>query len=277
MEKEKRKIVIASGAKQSLAFCLLLLIAYCFFSSCEKVINIDLNSADPKIVIEAEISDQSFCNVKLSKTINFNESNTFPAVTGAIVKISDNLGNAETLAETSAGKYIGSVLTGTSGRIYTIEISAEGKIYTAVSTLPSPVNIDSLFLTTDGMPGPGSNKYISVKYNDPAGVNNYYRFIQIINGVLQDAFYITSDELQDGQAIITPLHSRDKLLPGDSVTVHLLSIDAGVYDYFRSFLQLSGGGGGPSALPANPTSNFNNGALGYFSAHAIKSKSIIIN
>ena len=43
--------------------------------SCTKVVTINLNSAAPKIIIEGNISDQpASCSVKLSKTVNFNES-----------------------------------------------------------------------------------------------------------------------------------------------------------------------------------------------------------
>jgi hypothetical protein len=59
-------------------------------SACTKVINIDLNSSNQQIVVEAKIADDALpCTVKLSKSINFSNPNVFPAVEGAIVKISD--------------------------------------------------------------------------------------------------------------------------------------------------------------------------------------------
>jgi hypothetical protein len=258
-------------------FSIWLIIAIAF-TSCEKVIDIDLNSSAPKIVIEAEIYDQLFCKVKLSQTVNFDESNSFPAITGATIRISDNLGNSETLAETSAGNYIGSVLAGISGRTYTLEITADEKIYTAVSTMSPPINIDTL--NVDTIIGHGvmqEKKYISVKYQDPPGVGNYYHFIQFINGIPQKDIYINEDRLQDGQTISTPLINQNSsnLETSDSITIQLLTIDWGVYNYFRTLLQTMGSGH-EVALPANPLSNFNNGALGYFSAHAIKTKSIVI-
>jgi hypothetical protein len=252
-----------------------------FFLSCQKVIDIDLNSSDPKMVIEAEISDQSFCRVKLSQTVNFDESNTFPAVKGAVIIISDNFGNSELLTEVSEGNYTGTSLQGVSGRIYTMEVTASGKTYTAVSSMPPPVNIDTLVAETSVAHGPMSGKtYVNVKYQDPAEMNNYYRFIQIINGVPENDIFISEDRLQDGQIITTPIfnpNSNSNLYPGDTVTIQLLTIDVKVYDYFRTLLETMGGGRASSAaLPANPLTNFNNGALGYFSAHSIRTKSIII-
>ncbi|TAL80733.1 MAG: DUF4249 domain-containing protein [Bacteroidetes bacterium] len=251
------------------------------FSSCEKVIEINLNSADPKIVVEAEISDQSFCKVKLTQTVNFDESNTFPAVTGAIVRVSDNSGNSEILTETAQGIYNGFNLAGISGKTYTLEITAEGKTYTAVSTMPLPVSIDALFIenTSKGHGPMGGGKSVSVQFKDPAGVNNYYRFIQIINNVEQNSIIIDADVLQDGNTIIRSLYSENNdsgLQTGDSVTVLLLTIDKGAFDYLRTFNQLNEGGGLSAASPANPLSNFSNTALGYFSANSVHSKTIVI-
>jgi hypothetical protein len=253
-----------------------------FFFSCQKEIDIDLNSSDPKLVVEAEISDLSFCKVKLSQTVNFDESNSFPPVTDAAIIISDNLGNSELLIEVSEGNYTGTSLQGVSGRIYTIEVTAGGKTYTAVSSMPPPVNIDTLVTETSAAHGPMSGKtYINVKYQSPVGMNNYYRFIQIINGVPGNDIFISEDRLQDEQIITTPVfnpNSNSNLSPGDTVTIQLLTIDAKMYDYFRTLLETMGGGHASSAaLPSNPLTNLNNGALGYFSAHSIRTKSIIIN
>jgi hypothetical protein len=248
------------------------------FSSCEKVILIDLNSASPKIVIEAEIYDQSFCKVKISQTVNFDQPNTFPAVTGASIKLTDNLGNTETLVEASTGNYIGSLLPGTPGRTYTLEITANGKTFNAFSTMPQSVSIDTLLVET--LTGHISGKVVEAKYTDPAGNANFYRFVLLVNNIDRKLIVINDDRLLDGELIIQPVPDPgEKVLSfnsGDSIIVQLHSIDKGVYEYFRTLKQLEGGGHGGSTAPANPQSNIDNGALGYFSASAIRSKTIMI-
>lgn len=259
----------------------LLVIAFAL-SSCTKVIDINLNAAAPKLVIEGNISDQpSSCIVKLSTTVNFDESNTFPPVTGAVITLSDNSGNAATLSETSPGIYTTSSMQAVIGRAYTLSVTTGGNTYTAISTVPNAVNIDTL--TQDSIStGFGSSaketKYVNVLFNDPAGINNYYRFVEIINGAVSDAIFIDDDRLRDGFTITDGLFQRDSTLhTGDGVTVLLQSIDKGVFNYFTTFLQLTGGGrGGQTATPANPVSNINGGALGYFSAYSVRSKSIVI-
>lgn len=251
------------------------------FSSCEKVIDIDLNTQDPQIVIEGNITDQPGpYTVTLTQTVNFVESNNFPGVSGALVTISDNSGNSETLTESFSGVYSTSEMQGTIGRNYTIKVTTNGKEYTATSNMPAPVSIDTLTVVTENTPK-GNDKTIYVNFTDPAGIANYYRFIKIINGITQITIFVEDDLLQDGNTINHPLLVRGQdetsIKTGDTVTVILQSIDKKVYDYFRTLLQLSGGGViNQSSSPANPLTNFINGALGYFNANAITSKTIII-
>lgn len=243
------------------------------FFSCQKVVHPDLNSADPKIVIEAEISDQPGANyVKLTRSVNFDQPSIFPPVTGAVVKLSDNAGNTETLTEVSPGMYKASSMNGVPGRTYTLSVTASNKTYTAVSQMFQSVPLDSLTIQK-GMFRTASN--VHVHFTDPKGVVNYYRMVQVVNDTPSDNIFISQDLLQDGQAFDEVLFSRgeDTLVTGDSVVVKLQNIDLGAFDYWRTFLELQFSGG-QSSSPANPKSNFSNGALGYFSAYAETTKSI---
>jgi hypothetical protein len=254
-----------------------------FFSSCEKVIDIDLNSKEPQIVIEGNITNlQGPYTVLLSQTVNFNEDNNFPTVSGAAVTLSDDIGNSEILTETSPGVYVTSTTQGICNRNYTVKVVADGKEYIATSYLHEPVSIDTLTITTETTHN-GSKKTISVGFTDPEGISNYYRFIKTINNIAQTTIYVEDDLLQDGNAIDQPLLSKYQdettIETGDNVAVSLQVIDKNVYNYFRTLNQLSGGSGliNQSTSPANPISNFNNGALGYFNAYSVTFKELKIN
>ena len=254
-------------------FFLLLLSVIGF--ACQKVIDVDLNSAAPQIVIEGNISDSPGpYYVTLSKTINFDQPNTFPPVTGAHVVISDIVGNSELLTEASPGTYRTSVIQGTPGRTYTLDVTSEGKEYIATSTMPAPVNIDSLTLDYI-VNGPDRYWAFKVDFKDPAGVKNYYHFVLMRNSIISQRFFLYDDRLQDGESITYDL-VPDTLYDRDVVIIFLQCVDKGVYDYFRTASQISNGRGSQSASPANPLSNFSNGALGYFSAYAVRSKRIVI-
>ncbi|MFH0866395.1 MAG: DUF4249 domain-containing protein [Bacteroidota bacterium] len=268
--------------KKTIIILSIILLAALSISSCTKVVDINLNEAASKIIIEGSIADlTSSCFVKLSKTVNFDEPNTFPAVSGAIIIITDDLGNTATLTETTDGIYTAPAFQGVVGRTYTISVTAEGKTYTANSTMPEPVAIDTItqeIFYMGGFGGGDTNIFVSIKYHDPAGINNYYRFVEIINGIPSNAIHVDDDRLRDGNTITREIFERDSdLQTGDSVIVFLQTIDESVFDYFKMLDQLGGGGnGGQTATPANPTSNFDNGALGFFSANAVRSKKIII-
>lgn len=266
-----------------------ILLVIVLLSSCQKVIELDLNSTDPVLVMEANIYDlQGPYTVELHKTVNFSDDNSFPPCTNAAVTIHDNEGNSELLTETFPGIYKTASLQGTAGRTYTISVTADGKNYQGVSNLPAAVAIDTLIITTStgfggspggggGMGGSDSSKSISVHFTDPTGITNYYRLVEIVNGTPVNTFSITSDLYQDGYSIKETVRegSDIKLKTGDIVTIQLQSIDKNVYEYFRTFNETSGGGF-TSSSPANPTSNISNGALGYFSACAVTSKTIVI-
>ena len=51
----------------------------------------------------------------------------------------------------------------------------------------------------------------------------------------------------------------------------------GTVEYWFSLMQQQGNGPGGGTTPSNPPSNFDNNALGYFSAHTTQVKQIIVN
>ena len=250
--------------------------------SCTKVVDIDLNSAAPKIIIEGTVSDQLHsCSVNISRSVNYDEPNVFPAVTGSLVAISDDSGNTAILSETKTGTYTAPFFQGIAGKTYTISITAEGSTYKASSKMPSPVTINSIIQdsSTRGSFGrPGITKFIKIQFKDPEGEKNYYRIIQKINGIISTDIQIENDLLRDGNLITQGVEHNDPgLKTGDSVVVYLQTIDKEVFTYLSQLRETIGQGTrGPTYAPGNSPTNFDNGAIGYFSAFAVQSKSIVI-
>jgi hypothetical protein len=268
--------------KKRLSILLSVFVSILFFTSCQKVIEINLNKSAPKIIIEGSINDQlNSCYVKLSKTVNFDEPNTFPAVTGSSVSITDDMGNSVILSEKSPGYYIAPLYRGFAGRTYTVSVVSEGKTYNAHTTMDNRVDIDTLLqqgFFMGGFRGSSLVKYVRIQFHDPGGINNYYKFVQKVNQNISTTIYIDDDMLRDGNLMTQDIIQIDPaLVTGDTITIYLETIDKPVYEYFSQLWQVSGEGyGGSSASPANPVSNFDNGALGYFSAYSLSSKIIVI-
>jgi hypothetical protein len=55
------------------------------------------------------------------------------------------------------------------------------------------------------------------------------------------------------------------------------SIDSGIFTYWYSLSQQQNNAAGGGTTPSNPPSNLNNNTLGYFSAHTVQRRTIIIN
>jgi Domain of unknown function (DUF4249) len=241
-------------------------------ASCEKVVNVDLKNATPVIVIEGIVDNSgSPAKVLISKTVPFSTNNVYPAVTGAVVKIADNLGNNFTLAESPKGTYTNATLIGVPGRTYTLNITSEGKNYTAISTMPQQVAFDTIF--QEKIFFNKVIKLVTASFDDPQGFGNYYNFVQTINGKRNKNIFTLDDLYQDGGTIDNQIIDQDaNLKTGDVVQIEMQCINKVAYRYLVGLQDLSGG----NTVPANPDSNISNSALGYFSAHTSEKKTINI-
>jgi hypothetical protein len=246
------------------------------FSACKKVININLNSTTPQYVVMGNVVDQPGPYlVTITKSINFDQDNVFPTVSGAVVVITDITANqVDTLTETSPGNYNTHIISGTSGHTYKLYVNTAGNIFTASSTMPALITLDSLY--TQPSPFGGSHPQLVPVYTDPVlkGVNyHYYHFVEYKNDTESTDVLVRNDALINGQVTKQNI-GGDELNPGDSVALYMECIDSGVYTYF-STLRLTENQN--SATPANPLTNLTGGALGYFSAHTTSFKSLIVN
>ncbi|MBX3254019.1 MAG: DUF4249 domain-containing protein [Chitinophagaceae bacterium] len=250
------------------------------FTSCEKVIDIDLNDVEKKYVIEGVLTDEAgSATVLISQTKNFSDNNEFTGVTGAAVTISGSDGSTTALEEVQPGVYQSTALTGESGKKYSLSVETDGKTFTASATIPAKVNMDSLYITEDYLFGE-IRKTANVQFKDPPGRGQSYRFIQYINGVKEKRIFIRNDDYTDGNSSLVKLRSPgdgdEEIKAGDTIKVQMLCIDPAVYNYWYSFLSGGASGDSNSASPANPVSNINGGALGYFSAHTLQTKEVVI-
>ena len=254
------------------------ILAFLFYS-CQKVVTLKLNTIPPQIVIQGEVTDSGApYSIMINQTVDFYADNVFPPVSGAVVKISDDVGYTDSLIEFSPGIYSTHGLQGRPGHTYTLSVFAQNTNYSAVSTMPMPVKLDSVTLEiTSGFGEQRINAIVN--FQDPPGITNYYQFQEYINGQLfNKEIFILDDRLSDGKYISSTLRTDSSYLnSGDQLEVKMFSIDQNVYNYFLQLRQSSGTGAfNSTASPANPTSNITGGALGYFSAHTTQTKTITV-
>ena len=254
-------------------------------SSCQQVVNIDLNKANPQMVIEGIVSDQKNPpSVALSMSGNYFEPSLyFPPVTNASVFIADELGEVDTLKEVTSGNYQSARIQGTSGRTYSLRVLANGNEYDATSTMPQKVTIDSMFAVprTESDGDHGYDLYVLFK--DPPKMGNYYRLnIHVSVPISPDSidgrrYHLYSDKLTNGNEAVYRVRMRRFVSARDTVKVDLLCIDKSAYDYFNTLDDILTSDRAPTALaPANPNTNLSNGALGYFAAWTVDTKTMIL-
>lgn len=254
--------------------------------SCEKVVYLDLNSADTRIVIEGNITpDPGPYEVRITTSGDYYTADGIMPISGAQVIVSDDLGNSDTLTEDSVGVYLTNTIVGESDRTYYLEVDYEETSYSGSEFLPIKVYIDSL--SYDEMPkgaGPppedeSKKMYlIFCHFHDNEETEDYYRFKIDINGEMgngRGSYYsLASDQLFNGQEVNYTIWGVEAA-PQDTVSIVLEAIGFNTYEYFRTLNDaLSSGGMG--GTPYNPITNLSNNALGYFGAYTSDTSSIIL-
>ncbi len=244
-------------------------------TSCEKEINVDLNSAPPQVIIEGIVTNEAGpYQVQISKSVIFSAANSYPAVSGASVVITDRTGSiTDTLLEGPAGTYKTRLIQGIPGHSYDLFVNSEGETYRASSTMPLPVPFDSItFRHSSGGIG-GENGINAIpNFQDPPGIPNYYTFNATVNSRILKTTFVFGDRLSDGRYITQQLFMDSAYIQaGNVVSIKMHCVDKDVWNYFNT---IQGEGFG-SPAPANPISNITNNALGYFSAHTVQTKTAV--
>jgi hypothetical protein len=251
-------------------------------SGCQKVINVDLNNAAPRIVIEGIITDRPGpYSVTISESGSYFNQPDLPPVTGAEVIITDNMGVFDTLKEVTPGVYFTSKTKGIPGRIYTLKVISGNNIYSGTSTMFSHVEIDSLSLSKNQSQhfdlGGGSrndpNVEIDCYFRDPFE-KNFYRVKVFTDDTTRNEFYrLFDDQYSNGLEVgLRVAHAN----ANHTYRIELLSLDKVTFGYYRTLEDAIHSNPIFGSTPANPTTNLNNGALGYFGAFAVSSRTITV-
>ena len=309
----------------------LLLLISMVFSGCVEEVSDDIFADEPVLAINGIITNEEGpYYVRVTKSngtltdfnqFDINGSSTLTSkegrivhepVTDAIVIITDNEGNSDTLALSSLrydnaaqgdtwgefGFYETTTdILGKPGNTYTLTVLYEGKEYVAVATmLPAPPPIDEVDFVektlTSGQPEPYPVPVIS--FDEPKDEVNFYRFAYwgITSGntqtvsynlfaLLYDDVIILDDEFLgprvENLSLDAALVEGQGLDPffGDSTAIYSYALEEGVFDYYEDLQhQLRSDGGAFSPAPASPRTNISNGGLGLWQASAVSRRTV---
>ena len=247
-------------------------------SSCyQDVIDVDLSEVDKQIVIEGVITDEpATCKVVVSETSAIYHTGNGQRISGATVSISDDQGNLDSLYETAPGIYRNNSLIGLPGRTYTMEVQIDRNIYTAVSKMPVPLELDSIVYNPMYHP-----VFVVLYFTDHAGIPDFCRLkIYKNHEYLENEKILYQDSQTDGE-IISVDNIDELFYENELLQVDLITTDKNIYDFYSVVYNFedpdSPEGSVIDLASANPKSNISNNALGYFSAQTVRSYSLIIN
>lgn len=254
-----------------------LLCGIMLLGACEKVINIDLKDSQTKVVIEGIVTNENgqlVHTVLVSKSSKFSSEGKNNPVSNAIVVITDATSNiSDTLLQVSPGTYNTSKILGIIGHNYQLLVTVDGQQYTASSTMPAQVMLDSLYIQEIPVFGESFKQVIPV-FQDPSSSKNYYRFGVQVNDSVERGVEAWDDLLSNGKLNSRPLQieSQDLLDGKDTVYVTMNNTDSATFAFFNTLENASGN----AQTPGNPLSNINGGALGYFSAMTIQKRYVLV-
>jgi Domain of unknown function (DUF4249) len=274
----------------------LILVTFIVFllNSCQDVVDIPLDTANPKLVIDATINWEKGTTginqkIVLTTTTNF-YSQKIPAVSGAKVTISNSQNNVFDFVEKpNTGEYFCTSFVPVIDETYTLTVINKGETYTATESLKPVAKIEDPTIKifdadkneikiTNGVSqeiqkGFG-NDILKIRafYKDPSGKENYYLYKYKFSTEIKSNYYVDEDVFFDGNPFFS-LAFQEKLVAGDKVEIVHYGISKSYYNYMNVLLSIAGNqGGGPFQSPPatvkgniiNKT-NFDNYPLGYFS------------
>ncbi|MFA7274741.1 MAG: DUF4249 family protein [Crocinitomicaceae bacterium] len=245
------------------------------FTSCEKVIDLKLNSSETLYVLKGEVvAGDSTHQLSITTTIPFDQSNDFPGVIGALVTLSDDQGNSTTMVGTGNGIYKATNFLAIEGRTYSIKAVIGDKTFESTTTIPLTVPLFGALVIPSSFFGAEGNLIVP-GFQDPAEYKNYYRFRFFEKDSLNNdsGDLITNDDITNGQINQQPFIGNYFPLSGDTVIYRMYGIDESVYTFYFSKQTNTNSGSG---APANPISNWSNNALGYFTAQNFQEIQVVI-
>lgn len=266
-------------------FLFLSLFTLMTLSSCEDVVDVDLDTGQSTIVIDAEIlwqrgTDGSLQTITISKMTDY-YTQEVPKVTGAEVFIENHNGDRFEFQDIGNGTYRCSNFIPELNTSYTLRVAAEDHIYTATETMKSvPEILDVVQTVEQGFSGDDEIE-VEFTYQDPENETNFYLSDFATNILFYPEYVLTDDDLFNGNIIKNEFSDED-LKTGDTVKITHRGISEQFYNYMNLILETTSGN--PFATPpGNIRGNILNEnsqgdyALGYFRLSQSEKFTHIIN
>lgn len=266
-----------------------LIIITLLFLSCEEVVEVDLQTAPPRLVVEAAINWQKGTSgneqiIKLTTTTGFYDTE-IPKVSGAIVFIKNSSDvTFEFIEVPETGNYICTDFIPVINETYYLTIISNGATYTANEILNAVAPITEIEQNNEG--GILGDKIeIKAYFDDPADETNYYLFQYSYKDQVKSNLYVQEDQFFNGNEFFSLSDSENyEPQPGEKIVISHYGISKSYNNFMSIVVSLAGqSGGGPfQSPPATIRGNIINATnasdfpLGYFSLSEVDTKEYTI-
>jgi uncharacterized protein DUF4249 len=252
-------------------FLIILAATFILNSACRKDITINFPvDHNSKVFIEGMLYPGKKPQIFISKSNAFFSSKVTPQevfARGAAVKITSGATVDLLVADSIFNKfrcrwepfYRGNIAS-EYGKTYTLEVSFEGRSYTATTTIDQrAVAIESIEYTPEFFDVYGGHDGVIIKITDPPGRRDYFRFqmnriidttvhhAHVLDGFIntcvsgpEDKFLVTdigrivfTDENADGQKIVMSIEVTYEYEKGDSAWVYIQSLDRNSAEFYK--------------------------------------------
>lgn len=254
---------------KKIIYLIILIFAY----SCEDVIDLELPTSEPKLVIDASIdwlkgtsgNEQS---IKLSLTTGFYEIEVPPANNASVIITDNNNNSFEFIEDGNSGIYNNNSFLPEIESEYNLTIIYNGQTYVATETLKSVSEITRVEQNLEGG-FTGEETEIKAFFNDPVEEENYYFFEFTPSLPVTPTLDTFEDEFVNGNEIFG-LYIEEDLDSGQSVTIRNHGVSERFFEFMFLLLQQTESDGPFATQPATVRGNCinqtnpDNYPLGYF-------------
>jgi len=222
--------------------------------ACQKELELDVPEEEQYLVVDGWMEQNKYAKVFLTKTSPYFgklDSAEMVDLVARFAKVSISNGQQTEILTLKRDfdlfppyYYQSTQMKGEVGKSYFLKIELSGQVYTASTSIPSPVAIDTVYFKEEkGQKGKG---FLYIRYQDPPGAN-YYRLYTMRKGKDKEYrpvyFPTYRDASFDGKMMTSQLilgaesntNVSDDLYfeKGDTVMIRLTTIDQDHYDFWK--------------------------------------------
>jgi len=254
-----------------------------FTTSCSDVIDVDVQSSQTRLVIQASLDWEKGSTgneqlITLSTSTEFFDTTSSTTISGASVIVSNDSSGMEFIfTDQNNGAYSTTEFIPVLNESYTLEIIYNGETYSAQETLKPVTDITRVYQERDN--GFDDEELeVNIEFTDPVDEQNFYLFRFHKQGELLPDFVVGSDKFSNGNVFdfgygIDEDDDTEKIeafVPGDIVTIEMNGVSEAYKNYMEILISQVGGVGLFSATPVSVKGNCinltnpDNYANGYF-------------